>query len=584
MIRRLISGISVSVALTCAAGVQLAAQQKADTPIIEYAVPFHPTYATRGMVVSQEYNASEAGKQIIADGGNAIDAAVATGFALAVTHPQAGNLGGGGFMMVYLAAEKRVIAIDYREKAPAAAFEQMFQKADGTVDNQKARFSLQASGVPGTVAGLLHAHAQYGRLPLADVMAPAITLAEKGFPMPFGLAESLRRYQKRLGGNAAAKAYYTKAGGFKPGDLWQQPDLARTLKLIAKEGRDGFYKGAVADKIVATMQADNGLITHADLAAYEPVERDAVRGTYKSFEIAAMPPPSSGGVHIIQMLNVLEGYNLPKLGFGSAAYIHRLTETMKYAYADRSKYLGDPDYYDVPVAALTDKAYAAHIRSRIKPDRATPSDDIKPAPKLPFESPDTTHFSAVDQAGNMVANTYTLNFSYGNGKAVAGAGFLLNNEMDDFSAKPGVPNAFGLIGGEANSIQAGKRPLSSMTPVLVFKDGKPYLASGSPGGSTIITVTLQTILNVMAFDMNIMEATAAPRIHHQWYPDYLMMEPGISPDTRRALKALGHNLPMTRRDRFSRVLGATQSVLIDRSGLLHGAPDPRRPGSHAAAW
>ncbi len=554
-------------------------------PIIDYSSRLHPTIARNGMVVSQEYYASEAGLEILKAGGNAVDAAVATGFALAVTHPQAGNIGGGGFMMVYLKEEGRTIAIDYREMAPSAASRDMFLDADGNVVNRLSRSSMLASGVPGSVAGLLHALDTYGSLPRAVVMAPAIRLAEDGFEVSFALSQSLQRFGRRLLDDPASKAYFFKTDGspYEGGDRLVQKDLAKTLRAIAAEGRDGFYKGWVADALVAA-QSGEGIITLADLENYRVVEREAVRGTYGDYEVVSMPPPSSGGVHIIQMLNVLTGYPLRELGLNSAAYLHRMVETTKRAYADRSKYLGDPDYYDVPIAALTDKGYADAIRAAIPLDRATPSSEIGPAPKLPYESTETTHFSVADAAGNLVANTYTLNFSYGNGLSVPGAGFLMNNEMDDFSAKPGTPNAFGLLGGEANAIEPGKRPLSSMTPTLVFKAGEPFMATGSPGGSTIITTVLQTLMNVMVFDMNIASATYAPRVHHQWYPDRLFMEPGHSLDSQRILRDMGHPVKDDPTDPWDRVLGATQSITLRGDGLIRGAASPRRPGSHAAGY
>jgi gamma-glutamyltranspeptidase/glutathione hydrolase len=572
----------VLIALAGFSAFPIAAQQSA--PIITYDTQFHPTLARNGMVVSQEYYASEAGLEILRAGGNAVDAAVATGFALAVTHPQAGNIGGGGFMMVYLKDQDRTIAIDYREMAPKAAHRDLFLDSEGNVDNARARFSYQSTGVPGTVMGLVQALEKYGTMPLKDVMKPSIRLAAEGFEMPWALAESLNRYQRRLSADKVSAGYFYKADGssYQAGELFRQPDLAETLQAIADNGAAGFYEGPVADKIVATMQANDGIITHDDLKNYAVREREAISGTYRDFKVVAMPPPSSGGVHVVQMLNVLEGWDLKGLGHNSAAYVHRLAETMKYAYADRSKYLGDPDFFDVPVGALVDKGYAGSIRDRINLERATPSTEIAPAPS---ESNDTTHFSVMDKDGNMVANTYTLNFTYGNGKSVAGAGFLLNNEMDDFSAKVGVANAFGLLGGEANAIEAGKRPLSSMTPVFLFKDGKPLMATGSPGGSTIITVVLQTMLNVMEFDMNVAAATASPRIHHQWFPDRLFMEPGFSPDTRALLDAMGQNVNADPSVLGDRVLGSTQSILLSpTTGILLGAADPRRPGSHAAGF
>ncbi|PCI59550.1 MAG: gamma-glutamyltransferase [Kordiimonadales bacterium] len=556
------------------------------SPIITYNSQFHPTLAKTGMVVSQEHFASEAGLEILKAGGNAVDAAVATGFALAVTHPQAGNLGGGGFMMVYLKDQDKTIAIDYREMAPAAAYRDLFIGEDGEVDRRKAMFSLKSSGTPGSVKGLVEALEKYGTLPLAQVMAPAIKLAEEGFPMPWALQDSLKRYGRRLKNNPTSLAYFYKEGGapYQWGDVFAQPDLAKTLRAIAENGSDGFYKGWVADKIVSTMEAGAGLITLEDLANYKVRYREPIVGTFRDVKIVTMPPPSSGGIHIVQMLNVLEGWDLKELGHNSAQYIHRMSETMKYAYADRSKYLGDPDFFKVPSKALTSKEYGASIRGKINLKKATPSTEISPAASLPEESNDTTHFSVVDRFGNMVANTYTLNFTYGNSISVAGAGFLLNNEMDDFSAKPGTQNAFGLLGGEANAIEAGKRPLSSMTPTLVFKDGKPWFATGSPGGSRIITTVLQVILNVAEFDMNIQAATNFPRFHHQWFPDQIFVETGISIDTRRALAAMGQNIDVKTKDGESKVLGAAMSIMITPDGTLLGAADPRRPGSHAAGY
>lgn len=572
----------LSVLISMGVGLSGPVTSQSSAPIITYNTQFHPTLARKGMVVSQDVHASNAGQEILALGGNAVDAAVATGFALAVTHPQAGNLGGGGFMLVYLRSEDRTIAIDYREMAPAAATRDMFLREDGSVDNQAVSFSYKSSGVPGTVMGLTEALAKYGTLPLATVMEPAIRLAEDGFPVTWALAGSLSRYKERLSADETSRKQFFKEDGsdYQAGELLVQADLAKTLKEIAAKGADGFYEGWVADRIVETMESDGGLITHDDLKNYVVKERQAIEGTYRNYRVVSMPPPSSGGVHLIQMLNVLEGWDMKGLGHNSADYIHRLTESMKYAYADRSKYLGDPDYVNVPAKALTSKDYAKTIRDRIKLDKATPSKDIAPAPDLPDESKDTTHFSTVDAAGNMVTNTYTLNYTYGSGRSVAGAGFLLNNEMDDFSAKPGSPNGYGLVGGEANAIAAGKRPLSSMTPVLLFKDGEPFMVTGSPGGSTIITVVLQTVLNVMEFDMNAATATARPRIHHQWYPDRLAIEPGVTADTLRKLIDMGHPVLTDR----PRILGATMTIIRRPDGVIAGSADPRRPGAHAAPY
>ncbi len=546
--------------------------------IIDFKAQFHPEYSGRGMVVSQEMVASQIGAKILTQGGNAIDAAVATGFALAVTLPQAGNIGGGGFMLIYLASEKRTVAVDYREMAPAAAHAQLFVD-DGAVNTEKARFSHLSAGVPGTVAGLLHVLDKYGTLSRAEVMQPAIELAEKGLKVTYPLVFSLQQAQGRLARNPASAKYFLDPNGNPPavGTRWRQRDLAHTLRLIATQGTNGFYRGETADKLVAEMNKGQGLITHQDMANYRVVERVPVSGTYRGYDIISMPPPSSGGIHLVQMLNILEGWDLPALGHNSADYLHRLIEAMRRAYADRSKYLGDPDFHPVPVAALIDKKYAAQLRAGINLNQASASVDIAPALKLAPESPQTTHYSVWDKEGNVVSNTYTLNFSYGSGISVPGAGFLLNNEMDDFSAMAGVPNAYGLVGDEANAIAGGKRPLSSMTPTLVFKNGKPVLATGSPGGSTIITIVLQVLLNTMDFGMNIAQATATPRIHHQWLPDSVFWETGISPDTITVLRAMGHRFEAT-----PRVMGRSQSIASD-GALRYGATDSRWPGGGAAA-
>ncbi len=581
------SMLRIFVVLVAALG-SIASATWADTsaPIIVYDTQFHPTIARNGMVVSQETFASMAGREIMEKGGNVVDAAVATGFALAVTHPQAGNLGGGGFMMIYLKQEDRVIALDYREMAPAASHRDMFLDGNGNVDDNLVQFTMKSSGVPGTVLGLTTALEKYGTMSLADVMAPAIRLAEEGFPMTWALNESLGRYAKRLKADPESAKNYFKPDGslYEAGEIFRQPDLAETLKIIAAKGAAGFYEGPVADKLIAAMEAQGGIMTHDDLKKYRVVEREPLTSTYRGYKLVSMPPPSSGGVHVIQMLNVLEGWDMKSLGHNSAAYIHRLTESMKYAYADRSKYLGDPDYFNVPVKALTSKEYAAEIRAKINPDRATPSAQVAPAQNIPEESNDTTHFSVMDKAGNMVSNTYTLNYTYGNGHSVPGAGFLLNNEMDDFSAKPGMPNGYGLLGGEANAIEPGKRPLSSMTPTFLFKDGEPVMATGSPGGSTIITVVLQTLLNVMEFDMNVQAAVNMPRIHHQWLPDRLFLEPGHSVDTRRLLGQMGHQVKTGANEAWDTVLGSAQSLARSADGLILGAADPRRPGSYAAGF
>lgn len=531
------------------------------------------------MVVAQDRLAAEVGAAILAQGGNAVDAAVATGFALAVTFPQAGNIGGGGFMLLYLAEVDRVIALDYREMAPGYAHRDLFLDADGIPDSSLSRSSIYASGIPGTVAGLVHAQQNYGKLSLQEVIAPAIRLAEQGFKINHALAFSLERAGERLTSNEAASKYFLTPEGspYTAGDILVQDDLAQTLKLISAQGADGFYRGSVADLIIAEWERHGAELTQEDLDRYEVVERSPITGSYKGFDIASMPPPSSGGVHLIQMLNILSNFDLGELEQGSAQEIHLLVETMKYAYADRSRYLGDPDFVDVPVGSLLDSDYATRIAQSIDPDSATASSLIGPGVEIPDESPETTHFSVWDGEGNVVSNTYTLNFSYGSGIAVEGAGFLLNNEMDDFSAAAGVPNAYGLLGDEANAVEAYKRPLSSMTPTIVFQDGGPVMVTGSPGGSAIITIVLQVILNVLEYDMNIAEAVSAPRIHHQWYPDSIRWEPGISSDTRARLQQMGHELSNS-----SRVWGKAESI-YSSGDWLYGATDPRWPDSGAVS-
>ncbi|NKI61050.1 gamma-glutamyltransferase [Labrenzia sp. PO1] len=572
------AAVSLATALVVGIAAPLAAQ---DSPIYSLKDRFQPETAQNGMVASQEAVASRVGVDILKKGGNAVDAAIATGFALAVTLPRAGNLGGGGFMMIHLADSGDTKALDYREMAPAAAFKDMFLGEDGEPDNQKSRFSGLAVGVPGTVAGFAEAFEKHGsgKLTWAELVAPAIGLAENGIEVTPDLAASLTASAKRLLQDPTTAAIFYKTGGlpFVPGETLKQTDLAATLKLIADKGAAGFYTGEVAEKIAQKVTASGGGMTTEDLAGYKPVWRDPVVGSYHGYEIASMPPPSSGGVHIVQILNMLQGYPLAEYGPNSADSIHVMAETMRRAYADRSKYLGDPDFVDVPVKGLTDPAYAAELVKSIKMDMATPSEEVKPGDPFPYESNQTTHYSVVDKDGNAVSNTYTLNFSYGVGLTADGTGVLLNNELDDFSAKPGVPNAYGLIGGTANAVEGGKRPLSSMSPTLVFKDGKLFLATGSPGGSRIITTTLQIILNVVDHGMNIAEATAAPRIHNQWLPDEIRIEEGLSPDTIRLLEARGHKVEV------KNAMGSTQSIMLV-DGVLAGASDPRRPGALSAGY
>lgn len=559
---------------TATASEPAAARDEAE-PVIRYDAIHHAVIDTEGMVATQNAIATRIGAEVLAAGGNAVDAAVAVGFALAVTLPRAGNLGGGGFMLIHLAEDERTVAIDYREMAPAAATRDMFLDASGEPDPGASRFSHLASGVPGTVAGLHHALERYGTLPWDEIIEPAIRLAERGFVVSYDLEESLDRRGGRLLDNPAAAAVFYKKDGsaYRQGDVLRQRDLAGSLRLIAEEGPDAFYRGEIAERIAREMGENGGLIALEDLTAYRALEREPVRGEYRGREVVSMPPPSSGGVHVIQMLNVLERFDLAAMGYGSADALHLLTEAMRLAYADRSKHLGDPDHYDVPVAWLTSAGYAEALAARIDPARATPSAEVAPGVVPRPESPDTTHYSVMDRMGNVVANTYTLNFSYGSGVMVPGTGILLNNEMDDFSAKPGAPNAFGLLGGEANAVAPGKRPLSSMMPTIVFEDGRPLLATGTPGGSRIISTVLQQLVHLIDFDMNLADATGMPRIHHQWYPDRLFVEPGFSPDTLAILRARGHDIAQT-----PWTMGSLQSVGA-RNGVLYGVSDPRRPGA-----
>jgi gamma-glutamyltranspeptidase/glutathione hydrolase len=429
-------------------------------------------------------------------------------------------------------------------------------------------------GVPGTVAGMALALERYGTISLADALEPAIRLAEQGITVSADLAASLEDASERLRKWPSSGRIFYKAGGapYRPGETLVQSDLAESLRLIAQQGPKALYGGPIGQQIVAAVTGAGGNLTIADLRSYEAVVREPVRGDYRGYEILSMPPPSSGGVHIVQILNTLEGFPLGFLGHNGAETIHLMAEAMKFAYADRSEYLGDPDFVDVPVAALTSKAYAAHLRSLISRNRARPAAEIGPGDLAPYERPETTHFSIVDAAGNAVANTYTINFSYGTGLVAEGTGILLNNELDDFSAKPGAPNAYGLIGGAANAVRANKRPLSSMSPTIVLQDEKPFLVTGSPGGSRIITTVLQIITNVIDHGMNIAEASFAPRIHHQWLPDELRVEEGLSPDTVRLLEQMGHSVSV------QDAMGSTQSIMVTEAGLF-GSSDPRTPGS-----
>jgi len=540
---------------------------------------FHPVRAAHGMVSSESHLASDVGLQVLRQGGNAVDAAVAMGFALAVTLPNAGNLGGGGFMLVHDARTGKSTAIDFREMAPTQASRDMYLDADGKVIPDKSLFTQAAVGVPGTVAGLLYALEHHGTRPRAALIAPAVALAKGGYPVDETLGALLAAEKGHLGAWPATKKIFFKGDEpLKVGERLVQADLARSLQAIARDGAKAFYQGDIARAIVAEAKAHQGLITAADLAGYQVVEREPVRGNYRGYEIVSMPPPSSGGTHIVQILNMLQGFPLKEWGPDSAKTIHVMAEAMKLAYADRSEYLGDPDQVKVPVKGLTSPGYAAELARKIDLTRATPAATIKPGKPQPYESDQTTQYTVADAAGNVVSVTYTLNLSFGSGIVAPGTGILLNNEMDDFSAKPGVPNAFGLIGGEANAVAPRKRPLSSMSPTLVLKNGKPWAATGSPGGARIITTTLETLVDLIDFGMNPAEAAATPRFHHQWLPDELRVEKGLSRDTVTLLQQLGHKVVE------KAAMGRTQTIQFAPDGTLVGASDPRNPNGAAKGY
>jgi gamma-glutamyltranspeptidase/glutathione hydrolase len=534
--------------------------------------------AAHGMVVAQEALAARIGVDILQKGGNAVDAAVAVGFAMAVTYPRAGNIGGGGFMVIHRAGGDDT-TIDYREMAPSAINAKSFLDADGNADPKKSRDSALAIGVPGTVAGLALAAEKYGsgHFTLADLIAPAIALAREGIAVADDTADSLPRDRPRLARWPSSAAIFLKPDGSPPGpgDRLAQPDLADTLEAIAKGGPQAFYAGPVAEKIASAVQAAGGVMTADDLKDYRAVERAPVRGTYRGYDIVSMPPPSSGGAVLVEMLNILEGYDLAHEGEAQAVFL--MTEAMKRAYADRAWFLGDPDVVRVPLARLTAKSYAAQWRATIDPAKATPASGIRPLADTAAEGRNTTHFSVVDRFGNAVANTYTLNFSYGVGLVAAGTGVLLNNELDDFAAKPDAPNAYGLLGYQANAPGPGKRPLSSMTPTIVLKDGRPVLVTGSPGGSLIINTVLQVAVNVIDRSMDIAGAVSAPRVHNQWMPDLVFAEPGIAADIVATLEARGDKV-MVRP-----LPTSANSILVTPSGFV-GAADPRTRGALAAGY
>jgi gamma-glutamyltranspeptidase/glutathione hydrolase len=533
-----------------------------------------PVHARHAMVIVQEPIAADAGVAVLKSGGNAIDAAVAVGFALAVTHPFAGNLGGGGFMLVRL-ADGRTTFIDFRERAPERASHNMYLDATGKPTHDSVDGWL-ASGVPGSVRGFELAQQKYGRRKWSDVMAPAIDLASKGFPVSYSLAESLKG-ARNLSRYPDSKRIFQRDGHYYEMDeVFKQPELAATLERIAKNGAKEFYEGETAQKLAAAMEKNGGLISLTDLKNYVAAERKPITGKYRNYELITSPPPSSGGVGILQMMGMLEGSGYEKSGAGSAASIHYVAETMRRFYADRNEYLGDPDFVKNPIAGLLDPAYIQRRRASIDPNHATPSDQINPGHPKGGESTETTHFAVVDAEGNAVAVTYTLNGGFGSGVTAPGLGFLLNNEMDDFSVKPGEPNMFGLVQGETNAIQPGKRPLSSMTPTMVLRDGKLYMVVGAPGGSRILTAVMEVILNAIDFGMNAQDAVDYPRFHHQWKPDKLYLEKGFSPDTVALLKAKGHDVDYSP----AVVVARVEAIIID-NGWLMGGSDGRGAGRAA---
>jgi gamma-glutamyltranspeptidase/glutathione hydrolase len=580
--KRLTAALCALALLAGSAVFHIAAAQSVSRPGLDSTLvsipPAQAIHARNGMVVAQERRAARIGVEVLDRGGNAVDAAVAVGFALAVTYPRAGNIGGGGFMVIHLADGNKNIAIDYRETAPAAATPTMFLDANGEPDPKKSRDSALAIGVPGTVAGLALAREKYGsgKFSLADLMSPAVRLAEQGARVEDDTADSLPNARERLARRPAAAAIFLKNGSepLESGDRLLQFDLADTLKLIAAHGPAGFYEGRTAKKLAAAIRTAGGLITEADLKNYHATIREPVKGTYRGYDIVSMPPPSSGGVALIEMLNILEAYDLGKMSKAEA--LHLVIEAMKRAYADRAVFLGDPDSVAVPVKGLTSKSYAASLRTGIG-DKATPAAKIRPGDPKAHEGDNTTHFSVIDRDGNAVSNTYTLNFSYGLGMVADGTGVLLNNEMDDFTARAGASNAYGLIGFEANLPGPGKRPLSSMTPTIVLKDGKPVLITGSPGGSRIITAVLQIILNSLDFGMTIDQAVGAPRLHHQWMPDQVLVEPGFDPALLADLAARGHKIVP------ARPATSANSIAVTADGII-GAADPRTRGALAAGY
>ena len=542
------------------------------------AIPAASVTSPTGMVVSASAIASQAGRDVLAAGGNAVDAAIATGFALAVTYPAAGNIGGGGFMVIRM-PDGRATTIDFREMAPRAATPEMFTDSAGAYSSTIHHDSHKSVGVPGTVAGFALAHRKYGKREWTRLVDPAVHLARDGFDVPSGLASSLSWAVQGMKEYPASVAAFSKGGvPYAPGERLRQPDLARTLGRIRDQGPNGFYRGETARLLAAEMRRAGGLITEDDMARYEAKERAPIRGTYRGYEIISMPPPSSGGVALVEMLNMLEGYDLAAEKHDSPRYVHRVAEAMRRAFLDRARYLGDPDFTKPPIDRLTSKAYAAELRKTILDDRASPSTPLQVAER--HESDQTTHFSVVDANGMAVSVTYTLENGYGLGAVVPGAGFLLNNEMGDFNGKPGVTDTTGLIGTSANLARPGKRMLSSMTPTIIAKDGKLVAVVGSPGGRTIINTVLQVVLNLVDARMGIQDAVDAPRFHHQWLPDVLSGEKGaFSPPAIPVLEAMGYKV------RVGGAQGTAHSIFVDqKTGMRIGAADPRDADAGAAGY
>ena len=549
--------------------------------ILVLAVPLsavrQPLRARHGMVVAMEAIAADVGVSVLKAGGNAVDAAVAVGFAMAVTHPFAGNIGGGGYMLIRM-ADGRATFIDFRERAPEKASRNMYLDAKGELTRDSVE-GWRSSGVPGTVRGFEMALSKYGKRKWAENMAPALELASKGFPVSYALSESLKG-SKSLATSPESKRIFQKSGAFyEVGETLAQPELAQTLERISRNGPAEFYEGETAKRFAEQMSKQGGVIGLSDLKDYKAIERPPLSGRYHGYTILTAPPSSSGGIALLEMLGILDGTGYEKGGAGSASSIHYLAEAMRRAYADRNEYVGDPAFVKVPIAGLLDPDYLTRLRASIDAERATPSDQVRPGKPSGTEQMETTHYSVVDAAGNAVAVTYTLNGGFGNGITVPGLGFLLNNEMDDFSAKPGTANMFGLVQGEANAIAPGKRPLSSMTPTIVLKDGKLFMTAGAPGGSRISTAVAQVILNVIDFGMSVQDAVDAPRVHHQWQPDKLSLERGISPDTVALLKSRGYEV-----DYAPGVVLAQVAAIVSDGGWLQGASDGRSAAGKAAGY